>query len=170
MPLHQRLALQQRRPGKAIIALTVFTLLLVGGWFAFKSGAADGLAPMLDRVTSMIPFTGSSRTAADSSFGDRDVAEPVTPKEALSDLEARIRQQNGDVTAPDQTVPDPAVNRVDGPPVPVFKPLAGQTRSLATPVQPDSAPGQAQLAENGGDDEGGEPSIFEQLWRYINPG
>ncbi|MEZ5934361.1 MAG: hypothetical protein R3F54_20955 [Alphaproteobacteria bacterium] len=176
MPLHQRLAIQQRRPGKAIIALTLLTLLLVGGWFAFESGSADGLGPLIDRVISMIPIPGSSRTAADTSFGDQDIAETVTPEEALSDLETRIREQNGDVATPAQTAPDPATIRVDGPPLPVFKPLSGQTtRSLPTSAQtaPTPAADRAELAENGGDsarDEGSEPSIFEQLWRYINPG
>jgi hypothetical protein len=168
MPLHQQLAAQQRRRGRAILAVAALTLLLVGGWFGLRSVDAGGLGPMIERIAAFLPLTDASRTAADSSFDHPEAGERLTPDEALADLEARIRQQNGDALAPAQTTADPATTRLDGPPVPVFKPLSGQSRSIAISQGAASPSDQAQLAGTAGD--GDEPTIFEQFWRYINPG
>lgn len=172
MPSSLRPTAARRGKGwsKGLIAAVALVLAIVAGGLAYlASGLGDG-HPMVDRLTSILPLNGSNRTAADTSFGNQEAQPSVSAEQAISDLEQRIQQQNGGVAASGQAASDPAANRVDGPPVPKFKPLPGATRSLTAP-QVDT--GGARLAANGGEPvegESGEPSLIEQLWRYINPG
>lgn len=147
-----------RRKGLMKIA-SVLVLLVGGGWFAYQAMGSEGVQPMIDRVTSLLPLPlpGAGRTADDTSFGNQ--VGTVSPEQAISDLEQRLRQQQGDAAA----------SAADGPPIPKFKPLPGTTRSLAVGGPADAAD-ESQLAANGGEDDGGEPSIFEQIWRYLSPG
>ncbi|MEM8952219.1 MAG: hypothetical protein AAGA21_04535 [Pseudomonadota bacterium] len=161
-----------RRPGKAggkgLIAAVALVLLLGVGWFGYQSAGPGGVQSVLDRLSTIIPLPGSSRTAADTSFGDRQTPETgaASAEQALSDLEERVRQQNagGPVLSPP---------REDGPPIPQFKPLPGATRSLSAPAS-DSAGDEAQLAANEGvasdEEQTNGLSIFKQLWQYLSPG
>lgn len=167
-----------RRRRYALFAIVLLALLGGGGWFAYQSIGPGGIQPMIDRLTALIPLPGSSRTAADTSFGDQGSAEALSAERALSALEERIRQQGGDEAAPAQAAPpaDPAATRADGPPIPKFKPLPGATRSLTGKVParggaaaPAGGISETELAADG-DDPQTEPSIFEQLWRYLSPG
>ncbi len=157
-----------KRGGKGLIMAGLLMLLAGSGWFAYQSIGPDGFGSMLDRVSALIPLSGSSRTAADTSFGGREASEPgsVSAEKALSDLEQRIRQQDAREEA------SPAAG-VDGPPIPKFKPSPGSTRSLST-ATPGDATDEAQLAANEGagadDEQVNGLSIFQQLWRYLSPG
>lgn len=147
--LDQPFAARNVRGGhRALIAIAVAAVIAAGGWLAFQSIGPDGFRPMIDRLTALVSLPGSTRTAEDSSFGDRE--DGVSPEQAVSNLETRARQETGGA---------------DGPPIPKFKPLPGATRSLSA-----GSDDPAQLAANGGEDDSGEPSIFEQLWRYLSPG
>lgn len=160
--------------GKGLIAACLLVLLIGIGWFAFQSAGPDGVRSMLDRLSALVPLPGSSRTAADTSFGDRDANEvgSVSAEQALSDLEQRIRQQDTGGQASPATAPAPP--KADGPPIPQFKPLPGATRSLSVET-PASATDEAQLAATEGpvsddDEQVNGLSIFQQLWRYLSPG
>ncbi len=155
--------------GKGLMAVGFLILLATGGWFAYQS---DSALSLVDRLSAFIPLPGSSRTAADTSFGNRNVDEAgqVSPEQALSDLEKRIRQQSNGQVSP---ATDPATIGPDGPPIPQFKPLPGATRSLSSGTS-IGAVDNAQLAANQDTASDSEPadglSIFEQLWRYLSPG
>ncbi|MGI9501376.1 MAG: hypothetical protein ACR2P3_15175 [Geminicoccaceae bacterium] len=146
-----------RGRGRTLVAVLVLTVLALGGWLAFQPTGLDGIRPIIDRLATILPLPGTTRTAGDTSFGDPATA---STEQALSDLKQRIQQQEGGAQS---------TARPDGPPIPKFKPLPGATRSLSSAAATD----EAQLAANDsgtGDDEAGKPTIFQQLWRYINPG
>lgn len=153
---------------KGLIAAVVLMLLAAGGWYAYRTIGPDGIGPMIERLTAIVPLPGATRTAADTSFGDPETEAAVTSEQALADLERRIQQQEGgDLPS------DAAASGTDAPPIPKLKPLAGATRSLSSEVPAAAAGDQPQLAANeeeGGDGEAGALSIFQQLWRYLNPG
>ena len=152
---------------KLLVLVLVFLLVGGGGWFAYQSFGGS-VQPIIDRVAALLPFGVSSRTAADTSFGNQQSDDAIAAQQALSKLEDSVRRQNGAAA----NGVDPATNRVDGPPIPKFKPLPGTalTRSLASPAEDIDS---AQLAANDGessDGVAGEPSIFQQIWRYLSPG
>jgi len=97
--------------GRRFVQVVAVLIVLVGSWFAFQAIGSGGLRLMINQLSGFMPFSDSSRTASDTSFGGSAAPGPVSAEEALSDLEARSRQQNGEETAP------------DGPPIPAFKPL-----------------------------------------------
>lgn len=162
-----------RRHGRGLIAVLLLALLAGGGWFAYQSLGPDGIRQMVDRVTALLPLPQSSRTAADTSFGETETGETLSADQALADLEQRIKQQEQGAATAGQTpaAADPATTSADGPPIPKFKPLPGQTRSLSADAT--SSTDGAQVAANDGEtgeDDVGAFTIFERLWRYINPG
>ena len=149
-----------------MIALLV--LLAGGGWFAYQSAGPDGAQSLLDRLSALVPLSGSSRTAADSSFGNLDANETglSSAEQALSNLEQRIRQQDDGQAAAPTTDPD-------GPPIPQFKPLPGATRSLSVET-PAGAIDDARVVASedaiSDSEQANGLSIFKQLWRYLSPG
>ena len=156
-----------RTRGRGLIAIVLLVLLAGAGWFTYQSTGPDGAQSLLDRLSALIPLPGSSRTAADTSFGSDDGNETgaISAEEALSNLEQRIQQQDAGQAAP---AADP-----DGPPIPQFKPLPGATRSISvgTPVGAIDDTQFAASDEAGSDDEQTNGlSIFKQLWRYLSPG
>lgn len=160
-------------PRLAILAL-VLVLIAGGGWFAYRSIGPDGIQPVIDRVTALLPFPNSTRTAADTSFGDQETPETVSAEQALARLEDSARQENGGVagTTSAPVAADEAAVRTDGPPVPQFKPLPGDPAPVPA-EKPDVSTDQTRLAANDsdtGEGEAGAPSIFEQIWRYLSPG
>jgi hypothetical protein len=142
-----------RRSNKGLLPLIAVVLIGIAGWFGYQRIDPATIQPTLDRIISYLPFPASTRTAEDSSFGGDEALENLTAEQALSYLEDRALSQNGAQTGAPQT---------NGPPIPKFKPLAGETppepvtRSAAGPDKADNA---AQDA-----------SIIEQIIRYINPG
>ncbi|MDH3661801.1 MAG: nucleolar 14 family protein [Alphaproteobacteria bacterium] len=154
-----------RRRRNGLIAIVLVALLAVGGWFGYQAIGPDGIKPTIDRLTALIPLPSSSRTAADTPFGGQGSAESVAAEQALSDLEERVRQQDGGGLAPAQTASpaDPATARSDGPPIPQFKPPLGATRSLSGKVP-------ANGVDETANGETGEPSIFDQLRRFFSSG
>lgn len=152
-PSGHRSSGRRRRSGKGLLPLITVVVVGIFGWFGYQQIDPATIQPTLDRITSLLPFPASTRTAEDSSFGDQDGLENLTAEQALSYLEDRALSQS--------EAPPPA-DRTNGPPIPKFKPLANDgasssaTRSTAT----------------SGNEEGDtqDASIIEQIIRYINPG
>ena len=94
-------------------------LLLAGGWIAYDPQSLDRFQPTIDRLMSILPFADGARTAENTAFGGAETEDTRAAQQALSELEARVRQQNGEGAAP----LDPAAAGTDGPPIPQFKPL-----------------------------------------------
>ena len=153
--------------GKGLMTIALLVLLAGGGWFAYQSAGPDGAQSLLDRLSSLVSLPGSSRTAADSSFGNLDANETglSSAEQALSNLEQSIRQQDDGQAAP---TTDP-----DGPPIPQFKPLPGATRSISVET-PAGATDDAQVVASedaiSESEQANGLSIFKQLWRYLSPG
>lgn len=170
MPKRDRYGAIRTRKGqtKGLIAVLLLVLLAGGGWYGYRTIGPEGVQPMIDRLTTLIPLPGMSRTASDTSFGDVNSPGALSAEQALSNLEERTGQQNGG-DAPEGAI-DPATLDAGGPPIPVFKPSPlGTTRSLSAGT-PIGSTDQAQLATNGSGEDGGEPSIFLQLWQFLRPG
>lgn len=175
MPKRDRYGAITSRRGrtKGVVAVLLLALLAGGGWYGYRTYGLDGVQPMIDRLTTLIPLPGMSRTAADTSFGEGEATGSLSAEQALSDLEQRVEQSSGGgqsgAGGPSDDPIDPATVDALGPPIPAFKPTPlGTTRSLAADT-PAGSGDQAQLAANG-DNEGGEPSILEQLWQFLRPG
>ena len=175
MPKRDRYGAITSRRGrtKGVVALLLFALLTGGGWYGYRTFGLEGVQPMVDRLTTLIPLPGMSRTAADTSFDEGETAGSLSAEQALSDLEQRVEQSSGGgqsgAGGPSDDPIDPATIDAVGPPIPAFKPTPlGATRSLAADA-PAGSGDQAQLAANG-ENEGGEPSILEQLWQFLRPG
>lgn len=152
-------------PSKGLIAAVLLVLIAGIGWFAYQSAGPDGVRSMLDRLSALVPLPGSSRTAADTSFGGQDTNDTgaVSAEQAISNLEQRLRQQESGQAAP-----------AARPPIPQFKPLPGATRSLSV-TAPTETTDDAQLAATNQDAASGDEqinglSIFEKLWSYLSPG
>lgn len=94
-------------------------VLLAGGWIAYDPQSLDRFQPTIDRLMAVMPFSDGARTAENTALGGLETQDLGAAQQALSELEARVRQQNGQGTAP----VDPAAAGTDGPPIPQFKPL-----------------------------------------------
>ena len=106
-----------RAPSKGMIVGLL--LLLGGGWIAYDPQSLDRFQPTIDRLMSIMPFSDGARTAENTAFGAGESSDALTAQQALSELEARVRQQGQQGTQP----LDPAAGGPDGPPIPQFKPL-----------------------------------------------
>ena len=152
----QRASRHGRGRSRGLLVAVVLILLVGGGWFASQALGPDGLQPIIDRLAAIMPFPNSTRTAADTSFGDPGASTTVPAEQALSDLEARVREE---IDAAAIELP-----RTEGPPIPQFKPLPGDPAPTTNTEQV------AASDDSTGNEQATPPSIFEQLWRYINPG
>lgn len=146
-----------RRSGKGwLITLALCLALGVGGWFAYQRIDPTTIQPAIDRLTSIIPLPGSTRTAADSSFNDEVAPDIIAAEQALSDLGESIDEQT-------------TTSQANGPPIPKLKPLPGQVSS-SSPTRSVAAAEDEPSSADSRDGTTREVSILEQLWQYINPG
>ncbi len=150
---HRSSSGRRKRSGKGLLPPITVVVVGIFGWFGYQQIDPATIQPTLDRITSLLPFPASTRTAEDSSFGDQEALENLTAEQALSYLEDRALSQS-DAPA--------AADRINGPPIPKFKPLANDGASSAA----------TRSAATSGNDEGAaqDASIIEQIIRYINPG
>lgn len=157
-PSGQRSSSRRKRSGKGLLPLITVILVGITGWVGYQQIDPATIQPTLDRLTSLLPFPASTRTAEDSSFEGQQALENLTAEQALSYLEDRALSPNSATTTAESADPGQAA----GPPIPKFKPLANDRRS-----SPVTAP--AVGSDNGGDATQ-DVSIIEQIIRYINPG
>lgn len=176
-----RAAARRRKGGIGTASTLLILALLAGaGWFGYQAISRTGLQPIIDRLSTILPLPSSTRGAGDTSFADAGGADAGTgdtasAEQALSDLERRIQQQEGgDVAAPsssDQTGSSQPASGADDPPVPALKPIPGAAGSSSLDDERQVAVnGDGNGGGNGGEDEGDEPSLLQQILRYINPG
>lgn len=163
----------RRRWLKSLVLLVLLVVLGSGGWFTYRQFDVLGGIGLIDRLNGMLGLSGSNRTAADTPFGGA-----VSPEDAVANLprenegdsgidvfslDAAQRQRTGDAGV---QAGDP-LKRTDGPPLPEFKPRSGEqeqtslSRSIDVPAEDERA---AVLDDNP------EPSIFERLFSYLQPG
>lgn len=129
-----------RGRGQGLFIATVFFLIFGISWLAYQAISPNGGQPLIDRLTSILPFPTTTRTAADTSFD----APATAAERALSDLVESSGQNGDDLGLSPGS---------DDPPVPQLKPQSDD---------------QSQL--RGIDDEAENLSALDRLLRFINPG
>jgi hypothetical protein len=153
-PSGRRSSGRRKRSGNGLFSLIAVVLVGVVGWFGYQQIDPAAIQPTIDRITAILPFPSSTRTAEDSSFEGQQALQDLTAEQALSYLEDRALSQNGAApTSGEQTT---------GPPIPKFKPLTDDRAS--------SRSAQPATGSNNDDDGTQDASIIKQIIRYINPG